>query len=369
MRRPRPGMLRHSLFARPRASCSSFLVYVALVPRMTRFPLFPVEPDKFALVCVVCLLIVGAVFLMSRAPSTADQPAAALPKDSLAAASAPSVAASSPGAEQAEPARYKVTTIAGQPTFFDAASLAGLSGPAAHRIIEALRSRIDFRHDWKPDNQVLFVFDRKNASAPPGGESPPVMPAAVRVVTDAGEHDIFLYKNLKGEAFYYTKKGERARGGGFIRYPVAFRRISSAFAARRFDPVLKRWQPHDGVDLAAPAGTPVHATANGVVTFAGKQNGYGNVIEIENSPPYSTLFAHLSRFAKGIHVGSKVRRNQVIGYVGSTGWATGPHLHYEVHVNDVPRNPLTVALPPAEPLHGRELSRFASRSAELEGVL
>lgn len=336
---------------------------------MTRFPLFPVQPDKFALACLVCLLIVGAVFMMSRAPAKSDQPAAALPKDTLAATPSPSEAASSTEAAPADLPRYKVTTIAGQPTFFDAASLAGLSGPVAHRVIEALRSRIDFRRDWKPDNQVLFVFDRKKAAVPQGDESPPALPAAVRVVTDAGEHDIFLYKNLKGEAFYYTKKGERARGGGFIRYPLAFRRVSSPFAARRFDPVLKRWQPHTGVDFAAPAGTPVHATANGVVTFAGKQTGYGNVIEIRNRPPYSTLFAHLSRFAKGIHTGTKVRRNQVIGYVGSTGWATGPHLHYEVHVNDAPRNPLTVALPPAEPLHGRELSRFASRSAELEGVL
>ena len=333
---------------------------------MTRFPLFPVEPDKFALACLVCLLIVGAIFMMSRAPAQSD--AAALPQDASAAPPPPGLGASGTPASPAPAPRYTVKTVAGQPTFFDAANLAGLSGAVAHRVIEALRSRVDFRHDWKTKNQVSFVFDTKNASAPPSDE-PPAMPAAVRVVTDAGEHDIFLYRNLKGEAFYYTKDGDRARGGGFLRYPLHFRHISSPFATRRFDPVLKRWQPHDGVDLAAPAGTPVHATANGVVTFAGRQTGYGNVVEIRNRPPYSTLFAHLSRFAKGIHAGTKVRRNEVIGYVGSTGWATGPHLHYEVHVHDVPKNPLTVSLPPAEPLQGRELSRFASRSEELEGLL
>ncbi|MGN6315370.1 peptidoglycan DD-metalloendopeptidase family protein [Trinickia sp.] len=341
-------------------------VYAAPVPRMTRFPLFPVEPDKFALICIVCLMLVGAVFMMSRAPAKSEQPAVALPNDALSALPASAVAASGPAAP-APASRYTVKTVAGQPTFFDAANLAGLSASVAHRVIEALRNRVDFRRDWKQENQVSFVFDTKSAAAHTD-DPHPAMPAAVRVVTDAGEHDIFLYKNLKGEAFYYTKSGDRARGG-FIRYPLAFRRVSSTFSSRRFDPVLRRWQPHDGVDLAAPAGTPVHATANGVVTFAGQQTGYGNVIEIRNRPPYSTLFAHLSRFAKGIHAGAKVRRNEIIGYVGSTGWATGPHLHYEVHVNDVPKNPLTVSLPPAEPLHGKELSRFASRSAELEGLL
>jgi len=339
---------------------------------MTRFPLLPVQSDKLALVCLLGLLIAGAAFLLSRACANSDQASSAAPMRGAIAGTPPAAnaasAASDAQAALAETSRYRVKTVAGQPTFFDAANLAGLSASVTHRVLEALRSHIDFRHDWKLDNRVSFVFDTKKPAAPTDDQRPP-MPAAVRVVTDAGEQDIFLYRKLTGEAFYYTKDGDRARGGGFIRYPVHFRRISSPFSARRFDPVLKRWQPHDGVDLVAPAGSPVHATANGVVTFAGKQTGYGNVIEIRNRPPYSTLFAHLSRFAKGIRVGMKVRRNQIIGYVGSTGWATGPHLHYEVHVNDVPKDPLTVSLPPAEPLHGRELSRFASRSAELEGLL
>lgn len=338
------------------------------VARMTRFPLLPVQADKLALACLVCLLIIAAAMLISRSPATADNdPSDTTPaKDTVAAAPQPASAASS--TEPAQAPRYTVKTVTGQSTFIDAAHLAGLTGDVAHRVVEALRSKIDFRHAWKSDNEVSFVFDKKNATEPAAPPHPP-LPAAVRVVTDAGPQDIFLYKSLNGKAFYYTKDGGRARGSGFMRYPLRFRRVSSPFAQRRFDPVLKRWQPHDGVDLAAPAGTPVHATANGVVTFAGKQTGYGNVIEIRNQPPYSTLFAHLSRFAKGVRVGTHVRRDQVIGYVGSTGWATGPHLHYEVHVDDVPKNPLTVSLPPAEPLHGRELSRFASRSAELEGLL
>ncbi|WP_233217571.1 peptidoglycan DD-metalloendopeptidase family protein [Trinickia dabaoshanensis] len=262
-----------------------------------------------------------------------------------------------------------VKTIDGEATFVDAASRAGLDATATFRVAQALRNMIDFRRDWKEKNRVAFVFDTKGDKASSEDQGRPGMPAAVRVVTDAGEHDIFLYRNLAGKAFYYTKRGDRARGGGFLRYPLDFRRISSQFSQRRFDPVLKRWQPHDGVDFAAPSGTAVHATANGVVTFAGVQTGYGNVIEIRNRPPYSTLFAHLSRFAKGIRIGTRVKRNEVIGYVGATGWATGPHLHYEVQVDDVPKNPLTVSLPPAEPLQGRDLSRFASRSETLEDLL
>lgn len=332
---------------------------------MSRFPFFPAQPDKFALACLVCLLIIAAAFVFNRAPVKKARADAPPVKDAVEAAALPSNAASN--VPPAQPAPYTIKTVTGQSTFMDAANAAGLSASVAHRVIEALRSKVDFRHGWKQDNQVSFVFDAKNANAATAPHQP-AMPAAVRVVTDAGQHDIFLYKKLDGEAFYYTKDGNRARDG-FMRYPLHFRRVSSPFASRRFDPILKRWQPHDGVDLAAPAGTPVHATASGVVTFVGKQTGYGNVIEIRNRPPYSTLFAHLSRFAKGIRAGTTVRRDQVIGYVGATGWATGPHLHYEVHVDDVPADPLTVSLPPAEPLQGQELSRFASRSAALEAAL
>lgn len=334
---------------------------------MTKFPLFPVQFDKFTLACLLFVAIIGAAMTMSRSPAKNEQPIARPSKDAPPAAPPTTVAASDAQAAPPPAPRFTVKTVGGQPTFADAATLAGLNASAAERVANALRGRIDFRRGWKESNRVSFVFDAKRPMDP-DVPPPPAMPAAVRVTTDAGRHDIFLYRNLDGDAFYYTKDGERARGG-FLRYPLRFRRISSHFSLHRFDPVLKRWQPHEGVDLAAPAGTPVHATADGVVTFAGRQTGYGNVVEIRNRPPYSTLFAHLSRFAKDVRAGATVRRNEVIGYVGATGWATGPHLHYEVHVDDVAQNPLTVSLPPAKPLDGPELSRFASRSEQLEGLL
>jgi len=155
----------------------------------------------------------------------------------------------------------------------------------------------------------------------------------------------------------------------FDRYPLAFTRVSSGFSLHRFDPVAHRWQSHDGVDLAAPPGTPVHATARGVIRFIGRQTGYGKVVVIQNPAPYSTTFAHLSRFAKGLRRGSHVTRNQVIGYVGEPGWATGPHLHYEVHVDNVPRDPLTVGLPERTPLRAAELQQFEARVAQLTALL
>ncbi|MDR5755186.1 MULTISPECIES: M23 family metallopeptidase [unclassified Caballeronia] len=150
-----------------------------------------------------------------------------------------------------------------------------------------------------------------------------------------------------------------------------FTRVSSAFSAHRLDAVTHRWQSHDGVDLAAPLGTPVRATARGTVEFAGRKRGYGNVIVLRNPHCFSTVFAHLSRFAKGVRRGSHVGRGTVIGYVGETGWATGPHLHYEVHVHAVPKNPLTVALPnqPRTPTAFEEQKRFRANAIGLHELL
>ncbi|MDT8843448.1 M23 family metallopeptidase [Paraburkholderia fungorum] len=130
-----------------------------------------------------------------------------------------------------------------------------------------------------------------------------------------------------------------------------------------------RWQSHEGVDLAAPIGTPVHATANGTIKFAGMQTGYGKIVIVRNQPPYSTRFAHLSQIAKGIRPGRKVKRGQVIGYVGQTGWATGPHLHYEVRLDHVPNDPLTVALPQHHRLRGADRERFAKQANEMTALM
>ena len=133
----------------------------------------------------------------------------------------------------------------------------------------------------------------------------------------------------------------------------------------RLHPVLGQWKQHKGVDFAAVTGTPIRASGDGTIDFVGGQNGYGNVVMIKHWSNYSTVYAHMSRFAAGIRKGAKVSQGEVIGYVGMTGWATGPHLHYEFRVNNVPRDPLSVDVPNAAPLASAELQRFRAVAADM----
>jgi murein DD-endopeptidase MepM/ murein hydrolase activator NlpD len=141
-------------------------------------------------------------------------------------------------------------------------------------------------------------------------------------------------------------------------------RISSGFGSR-FHPILGYTRMHKGVDYAAPTGTPIHAAGDGVIVRRGWVHGYGNFIAIRDTPKYTTAYGHMSRFAKGLHVGSRVHQGEVIGYVGQTGMATGPHLHYEVRVNGRPENPLTVTMPKPQPLSGKLMAEFKAQTAPM----
>lgn len=160
-----------------------------------------------------------------------------------------------------------------------------------------------------------------------------------------------------GDASYYTPNGQSLRKA-FLRTPVNFTRISSKFTTSRFHPVLHRFRSHKGVDYAAPTGTPVRASGDGKVVFRGRKGGYGNVITIQHGSRYTTLYGHLSKFNSNISTGSKVKQGQVIGYVGATGLASGPHLHYEFQVDGVHRNPLTVKIPSSNPIEQRYWDNF-----------
>jgi len=148
---------------------------------------------------------------------------------------------------------------------------------------------------------------------------------------------------------YYTPEGKSMRKA-FLRSPIEFSRVSSGFTNARFHPVLNKWRAHRGVDFAAPTGTKVRVTSDGVVSSIGKQNGYGNVIKIKHQGQFSTVYGHLSRFAQGLHRGQRVTQGDVIGYVGMTGLATGPHLHYEFKIDGQQRDPMRVVLPDAKPI-------------------
>lgn len=175
----------------------------------------------------------------------------------------------------------------------------------------------------------------------------------------------FLFGDADGNESYYSADGQN-RAKSFLRSALAFSRVSSGFGGR-FHPLLKNWRQHTGVDFAAPRGTPIWATADGVVEFAGVKGGYGNMIEIRHSGGITTLYGHLSGFAGGVRRGTRVSQGQTIGFVGATGWATGPHLHYEFKVSGIHQDPLRVALPKAEPLQQKYLVAFqqlASAQAE-----
>ncbi|MEM9688297.1 MAG: peptidoglycan DD-metalloendopeptidase family protein [Pseudomonadota bacterium] len=168
------------------------------------------------------------------------------------------------------------------------------------------------------------------------------------------------YEYEDGREEYFTPEGRSVRKA-FMRQPVDAR-VSSRFNPRRLHPVLNTIRPHRGVDYAAPTGTPIKATGDGKVVYRSRQRGYGNVVILEHGGNIRTLYAHLSRFQRGVGVGSRVRQGQIIGYVGATGMVTGAHLHYEFLVNGVHRNPLTVPLPQAEPIAASEKGRFARLS-------
>lgn len=173
------------------------------------------------------------------------------------------------------------------------------------------------------------------------------------------------YTTPDGDTSYYDPEDGRNKKRTFLRTPVKFARISSRFSGKRFHPKLKKWRAHRGVDYAAPTGTPVKAAGKGKVIFRGKKGGYGKVVIIQHGSKYTTLYAHLSKYARSSKKGSTVSQGQIIGYVGKTGLATGPHLHYEFRVNGVHRNPLTVKLPKADPINKKYRKDFDLASKEL----
>ncbi|HEY0894631.1 MAG TPA: peptidoglycan DD-metalloendopeptidase family protein [Cellvibrio sp.] len=165
------------------------------------------------------------------------------------------------------------------------------------------------------------------------------------------------YTDKQGASNYYTPDG-RGMHKAFLRTPIEFAKISSHFSLGRKHPVLHIIRAHKGTDYAAVRGTPIRSTGNGKVAFAGRKNGFGNTVVIQHGQGIETLYGHMNGFAKGIRSGSRVSQGDVIGYVGSTGLASGPHLHYEFHVNGQVRNPVTVPLPKSIGIEKTELARF-----------
>lgn len=187
---------------------------------------------------------------------------------------------------------------------------------------------------------------------------------AVSYTNHGHTHQAIRYNSPNGHTDYYTPSGNSLKKA-FSRYPLQFTHISSTFSLSRYHPVLHYNRPHKGVDLAARIGTPIHATGDGRIVHIGRQSAYGNMIKIQHSKMYASLYGHLLRFQKGLSYGSYVKRGQIIGYVGQSGLATGPHCHYEFHVNQQPKNPTTIALPRAAPIARKDRYAFQNHASTL----
>jgi murein DD-endopeptidase MepM/ murein hydrolase activator NlpD len=176
-------------------------------------------------------------------------------------------------------------------------------------------------------------------------------------IGNVGEYDGTRFEDSKGHADFYDRKGKSLRKV-FLKSPLQYRRISSYFSRRRYHPILKIYRPHHGIDYVAPTGTPVSAIGAGTVTFAGRKGGYGKLVLIKHSNGYQSGYGHLSRFARGIRKGRRVRQGQLIGYVGTTGLSTGPHLHFEMKRHGSFVNPLRIKIPAASPVSENRMAAF-----------
>lgn len=225
----------------------------------------------------------------------------------------------------------------------------------AWAIADVYDWEVDFTRDLRPGDRVEVLIERLES---PEGERRLGRILAARV--DVAGSPSFAFAYDRG---FYDERGRSLRRA-FLRAPLRYRHISSRFGGR-YHPILRRWRAHQGTDYAAGYGTPVRATADGTVTKAGREGGYGNMIEIRHANGVRTRYGHMSKFAKGIHVGVRVGQEQTIGYVGSTGLSTGPHLHYEFLVNGRPTNPQRKDFGAGRPVAGRMKAAFDSVRVQL----
>ncbi len=241
---------------------------------------------------------------------------------------------------------------------------AGIPYPVIMEMAAIFAWDIDFAMDLRKGDSFAVLY--RTEAADDDGHTPRIL--AAEFVNRGKSYTAVYYRNKTGHAGYYTSQGISLRKA-FLRNPVKYRRISSYFNLRRRHPVLNRIRAHKGVDYAAPTGTPVRATGDGKIIWRGRKGGYGKTLIIRHGRKYTTLYAHLSAYRPGLRTGKRVRQGDVIGYIGATGLATGPHLHYEFRVYGRHHNPLTVKLPKARALSRRRQKDFFERSKYLLGQL
>lgn len=250
-------------------------------------------------------------------------------------------------------------------SLFVASQRAGLPDGVTMRLAQIFQWDVDFVLDIRRGDEFHVVFEELYVGDEFIGYGNIL---AAEFVNRGESFRAIRYTDAQGRSDYYDPNGDSMRKA-FLRAPVEFSRISSNFNLRRIHPLFKRNIPHRGIDYAAPTGTPILAAGDGRVVTASRSKPNGNYVVIQHGEQFTTKYLHMSKFGRGIKSGARVTQGQTIGYVGATGWATGPHLHYEFLVNGVHQNPRTVQLPDAQPIPSRELARFNERARPLLTLL
>jgi len=239
-------------------------------------------------------------------------------------------------------------------SLFGATDAAGLPDAVATQIADIFSTDIDFHRDLRKGDRFSVVYEAlyHRGEAVKTGRV-----LAAEFINQGKTYQAVYFNYAENQGAYYTPDGRNLRKQ-FLRSPLEFSRVTSGFTLARFHPVLQTWRAHKGIDYGAPSGTRVKATGDGEVEFVGRQGGYGNVVVLRHQSQYTTWYGHLSSFAKGVRKGKRVAQGEVIGYVGATGLATGPHLHYEFRISGVHQNPLRVAMPEAPRITPAQKPKF-----------
>jgi len=250
-------------------------------------------------------------------------------------------------------------------SLFAAADAAGVSDTVALQIADIFAGDVDFHRELRRGDRFAVVYEQHYVE---GRAVHSGRVLAAEFVNRGRVLRAVYFQPEEGRGGYYAPDGSNLRKL-FLRSPLEYTRITSGFGLRRHPLLHRAWRTHAGIDFAAPTGTRVRAAGDGVIDFAGRHGGYGNMVVIRHRGQVSTAYAHLSRFGPGVRPGLRVAQGDIIGYVGATGWATGPHLHYEFRVSGRPRNPYAVAMPAGKPIPPALLPAFRSRAAPLVAQL
>jgi len=248
--------------------------------------------------------------------------------------------------------------------FYVDAMDAGLSEATVLEVGDIFAFSIDFTTEIRVGDEFVFVYEKRKRD---GKEAPDGRILAAKFVNDGTDHFAYYFEN-DGEGGYYDGEGHVLERQ-FLKAPLSYRRISSGYTNARLHPITKKWTAHQQVDYAAPSGTPVVASARGTVTQASWAGGWGNMVRMKHDNGYTTHYGHLSAFAKGIRSGVHVVQGQLIGYVGSTGWSTGPHLDYGMKQNGTPVNPITFVQPKGAPLNDDKIGVFEEMKKQYIDIL